>query len=806
MPQPDQRVPENLTPQPVTYDLLSRPLDGLLGQAREITEIGFGALVTYSPKVFIPLTQLCRNVCHYCTFAKAPRSLCNPYLPIAEVVSIARTGTLNGCREALFTLGDKPELRYASARKALAGMGFCSTIDYLVEAAGAVLHETGLLPHINAGILGAHDIARLRRVSASMGLMLESCSNRLCQRGGVHYGSPDKVPSVRLETLRLMGQLMVPTTTGLLIGIGETREERIETLFAIKRLHEEHGHIQEVIVQNFRAKPGTRMADAPEPPVEDLLWTVAVARLILGGSISVQVPPNLNPDHLEAVLGAGINDWGGISPVTIDHVNPEAPWPQIASLAHRTASAGKSLVPRLTLYPRYLEQHKTWLDPTVAPPALRLADATGFAREDGWLAGLSKKVPFRAPAPVPFMRPSTMARAIDRAVSGRRLEIHEIATLFEARGSEVSHILTAADSMRAEIAGDRVTYVVNRNINYTNICVYRCQFCAFSKGRTAAHLRGKPYIIDTSEIARRAEEAWERGATEVCLQGGIHPDFTGATYEAIVAAIKSAVPSMHVHAFSPLEIWSGARTLGMPVSAYLERLIDAGLGSLPGTAAEVLDDDIRRIICPDKLTSGQWASVISAAHRLGLRTTATIMFGHVDGPMNWARHLDLIRSIQSETGGFTEFVPLPFVAQEAPMFLKGRSRNGPTFRECILMHAIARLVFGRLIPNIQVSWVKMGVSGAQFCLRAGANDLGGTLMNETITRSAGASHGQELPPSLMEAVIAEMERLASQRTTLYDDVLSERRRASFEARELRPIQFAQDGSDLIRGNAMAAVR
>jgi FO synthase len=399
-----------------------------------------------------------------------------------------------------------------------------------------------------------------------------------------------------------------------------------------------------------------------------------------------------------------------------------------------------------------------------------------------------------------------MARAIDRAVSGRRLEIHEIATLFEARGSEVSHILTAADSMRAEIAGDRVTYVVNRNINYTNICVYRCQFCAFSKGRTAAHLRGKPYIIDTSEIARRAEEAWERGATEVCLQGGIHPDFTGATYEAIVAAIKSAVPSMHVHAFSPLEIWSGARTLGMPVSAYLERLIDAGLGSLPGTAAEVLDDDIRRIICPDKLTSGQWASVISAAHRLGLRTTATIMFGHVDGPMNWARHLDLIRSIQSETGGFTEFVPLPFVAQEAPMFLKGRSRNGPTFRECILMHAIARLVFGRLIPNIQVSWVKMGVSGAQFCLRAGANDLGGTLMNETITRSAGASHGQELPPSLMEAVIAEMERLASQRTTLYDDVLSERRRASFEARELRPIQFAQDGSDLIRGNAMAAVR
>lgn len=744
-------------------------LADLTARAGGMARSGHGDLVTYSPKVFIPLTQLCRDVCHYCTFAKAPRGSGKPFLSIEEVIGIARAGAAAGCTEALFTLGDKPELRYAVAAQALSSMGFGSTVDYLVEAARAVLTETGLLPHINAGVLTPDEIARLRAVSVSQGLMLESMSDRLCGKGGPHHGSPDKRPSVRIGTLRAAGELAVPMTTGLLFGIGETRRERLETIVAIRDLHRRYGHIQEVIVQNFKAKAGTRMAGSPEPDLQDTSWTIAMARLVLGPDMNIQAPPNLSSEGLPILLEAGINDWGGISPVTIDHVNPEAPWPSLESLRSRTAGAGRTLAARLPLYPRY--RSARWLDPFVRPFVRRLSDADGLGREDGWTSGRA------CPSPPVLPRPASgrvHSRSVDRALSksldGRRLEKEDIVALFSARGEALGHVVEAADGLRRTISGDAVTYVVNRNINYTNVCTYRCHFCAFSKGKVSDALRGPPYVVDLDEIVRRSQEAWSRGATEVCLQGGIHPDFTGETYLSIVRAIKAAVPGMHVHAFSPLEVWSGAAASGAGVGAYLRRLVDAGLGSLPGTAAEILDDTIRATLCPDKLSSAQWCEVVETAHRLGLRTTATIMFGHVDAPADWSTHLLAVRDIQERTGGFTEFVPLPFVAHEAPLFIKGQARTGPTFREAVLMHAVARLTFGPLIPNIQTSWVKMGGDGAASCLKAGANDIGGTLMNESITRAAGAQHGQEMAPEQMDRLSGGIGRVARQRTTLYGPV------------------------------------
>ncbi|CAI2931852.1 5-amino-6-(D-ribitylamino)uracil--L-tyrosine 4-hydroxyphenyl transferase CofH [Aminobacter niigataensis] len=744
------------------------PLEELMAKAADMCRSAHGNIVTYSPKVFIPLTQLCRDVCHYCTFAKAPRGLSKPYLSIEEVIDIARAGARAGCTEALFTLGDKPELRYSVAAEALRSMGFGSTVEYLAEAARTVLSETGLLPHINAGVLTHDEIARLRGVSVSQGLMLESTSLRLCEKGGPHYGSPDKLPYARIGTLRAAGELDVPMTTGLLFGIGETRVERLETIFAIRDLHRRYGHIQEVIIQNFRAKAGTRMASAPEPDLNDTAWTIAMARLVLGPEMNIQAPPNLSSEGLAHLLEAGINDWGGISPVTIDHVNPEAPWPSLNSLRTKTALAGKSLVPRLPIYPSY--NGPRWLSPLVQPMVKRAGDAGGLGREDSWTSGVTVAPPPPLPHPaLNKVRSTSIERSVLRSLDGQRLDRSEIASLFSARDGDFRHVIEAADQMRKAVSGDVVTYVVNRNINYTNVCTYRCQFCAFSKGKMSENLRGRPYVVDLEEIVRRSTEAWSRGATEVCLQGGIHPDFTGETYLSIVEAIRTALPAMHIHAFSPLEIWSGAASSNERVANYLKRLVDAGLGTLPGTAAEILDDSVRATLCPDKLTTAQWCEVVETAHRLGLRTTATIMFGHVDTPLDWGTHLLAIRDIQERTGGFTEFVPLPFVAHEAPIYLKGNARKGPTFREAVLMHAVARLTFGNLISNVQTSWVKMGSEGAAVCLKAGANDIGGTLMNESITRSAGAQHGEEMPPEQMDRLAISIGRTVRQRTTLYGE-------------------------------------
>lgn len=766
-------------------ELLGTPLSALMARAGALRDAGHGRIVSYSRKVFIPLTRLCRDVCHYCTFATRPRAGHAAYLSAEEVLAIAEAGAAAGCTEALFTLGDKPELRYRAARDALGALGYASTIEYLAAMCALVTQKTGLLAHANPGVTSLAETQALRAVSASQGIMLESTSEALCAPGGVHHGSPDKRPAIRLAAIAEAGAAAVPFTTGILIGIGESRDERIDALFAIRDLHARYGHIQEVIVQNFRAKDGTRLAGAAEPDRDDLCWSIAAARLILGPAMNIQAPPNLSPGGYESLIAAGINDWGGVSPVTSDHVNPEAPWPEIAMLAQRTAEAGKILVPRLPAYPAYVQDADRWMAPAIATATRRLADAEGFARQDGWAPGLAR-LPALA-APLLGRAEAGLVRSVERAAAGARLDAAEITRLFAARDEDYRHVTAAADALRAATVGDVVRYAVNRNINYTNICAYRCSFCAFSKGSTHEALRGTPYDLDLGEITRRAREAWDRGATELCLQGGIHPDYTGETYLAICRAIRAAVPDMHIHAFSPLEVTQGAATLGLTLSDFLARLKEAGLGTLPGTAAEILDDEVRAIICPDKVDTAQWVAVLRAAHRLGLRTTSTIMYGHVETPQSWARHLLVLRDLQAETGGITEFVPLPFVHMEAPMYLRGRARKGPTLREAVLMHAVGRLALHPLIANIQTSWVKMGEDGVRLCLQAGANDLGGTLMNESISRAAGTEHGQEFPPTAMEALIRAIGRVPQQRDTLYRPVAAERRAASFTAAALAPV-------------------
>ena len=763
-------------------------LSTMMQAACDLRDRGHGSTVSYSRKVFIPLTRLCRDVCHYCTYARTPRHIDNPYMSRDEVLDVVQAGEKAGCKEALFTLGDKPELRYRVAREALAELGCETTLEYVEHMAGMVLQETSLLPHINAGVMTADEMAMLRKVSASQGLMLESTATHLCEKGGPHHGSPDKDPQRRLETIRLAGELRVPFTSGILIGIGESRSDRLEALQALYDLHSEYGHIQEIIIQNFRAKRDTSMADAAEPGLEELQWTIASARLMFGADMNIQVPSNLNKGDLQSLVDAGINDWGGVSPVTPDFVNPEASWPHLESLAQQTAFTGKTLVERLAVYPSYLHSTADWMAPAVRSRALRMIDGEGYARNDAWSPGRTSDVPYDIATRSRHMSArqrggptDSLVDSLNRAQAGDELSESNIVELFAARGASFTAVCEAADALRKAVNGDTVSYVVNRNINYTNVCYFHCGFCAFSKGKLSENLRGPSYDIGLEEVTKRAREAHERGATEVCMQGGIHPLYTGNTYLEMCRAIKAAVPEMHIHALSALEIWQGAETLGISVAQFLEQLQAAGLDTLPGTAAEILDDEIRAILCPDKINTQQWLDVIGTAHDVGLKTTSTIMFGHVDQPHHWARHLLRLRSLQQRTNGITEFVPLPFVHLEAPMYLKGLARMGPTYRESVLMHAVARLSLHPYITNIQTSWTKMGINGARACLQAGANDLGGTLMNESISRAAGSIHGQELSPTRIERLVDSLQRIPQQRTTLYEPVPGHSSRQLFDS-------------------------
>src|SRR5947207_646025 len=750
-------------------DLLETPLPELMAAAAAARDAQFGTRVTFSPKVFIPLTMLCRDRCGYCTFAKPPAHLVSPYLDLDDVLAIARRGAELGCHEALFTLGEAPEARYPDAAEWLAAHGYGSTVDYLVAAAGAVLAETGLLPHANAGALPRAELERLRAVSPSQGMMLESLAARLGEPGGPHHRAPDKTPERRLATLEAAGEAWIPFTTGLLVGFGETREERIETLLAIEASSRRHGHVQEVIVQNFLPKPGTGMAHEPPCPQEEMLWTVAVARLLLDPAIHLQAPPNLAAD-LAALIDAGIDDWGGVSPVTPDHVNPERPWPELDRLRLATEAAGKVLAPRLTVYPEYVNRPDEWLHADVRFPVLCASDGEGLAREGLWSAG-GHEPPLdllgRSGAPNPG---GPVGEVLTGVELGQQVGVDEIVTLLGARGPELVAVCDLADDLRRRAVGDVVTFVRNRNINYTNVCTFKCRFCAFSKGPLSLNLRGDPYLLDFDEIQRRVVEAVECGATEVCLQGGIHPSFDGDYYLDVARAVKAVAPQIHIHGFTALEVFEGARRLGMGLPEYLARLKAAGLATLPGTAAEILDDEVRAVICPDKVTTDEWLEVHRVAHSIGLRSNVTIMFGHVERPVHVARHLVRARALQAETGGFTEVVPLPFVHMASPIFLQRKARPGPTFRETLLIHAVSRIAMSGLIDNIQCSWVKLGLEGARQALRAGCNDLGGTLMNENISRAAGAEHGQGVEEEDLAEVVAPLGRPLEQRTTLYGRV------------------------------------
>jgi FO synthase len=766
----------------------------LLGWARAVRDAVYGTRVTYSPKVFLPLTMLCRDRCGYCTFAHAPRELPSPYLELDETMAIACRGGELGCHEALFTLGERPEQRYPAARNWLADHGYDSTVDYLVAACRGVVEHTGLLPHANAGALHRAELATLREVTASQGMMIETLRPDLA----AHRGAPDKHPDRRLATLHAAGELAIPFTTGILVGIGETEADRVTALEAIAKAHRRYGHVQEVIVQNFRPKAGTAMRHIPPCPPQEHLRAIALARLLLPPEVHVQAPPNLTDDPAR-VLAAGIDDWGGVSPITVDHVNPERPWPALEELRATTEAAGHTLAPRLTIYPEYALEWQRWLDEAMRFPVLDRSDAEGLGRDDpgavlaeraqqatnvgygaevilarrrstAWYSGTDVAPPVLLPAPA---RATGAVRAVLNGVrTGQRPGLDELVTLLSARGPEVAAVAALADELRVTTVGDTVTYVVNRNINYTNVCTFRCRFCGFSKGKLSLNLRGAPYLLELSEIVARVLEAQRCGATEVCLQGGIHPSFDGDYYLTVCRAIREAAPTIHIHGFTALEVTEGARRLGEPLADYLVRLREAGLRSLPGTAAEILDDEVRAVLCPDKITTAEWLEAHRVAHSVGLRSNVTMMFGAIEQPVHWVRHLLRARDLQEQTGGFTEFVGLPFVHMATPMYLKRAARRGPTWREVLLVHAVARIAFHGVIDHVQASWVKLGASGARQLLQAGVDDLGGTLMDENISRAAGASHGQSLDEAGFRAIVEPLGRPLAQRTTLYEPMVT----------------------------------
>jgi FO synthase len=792
--------------------LISRgdALVDLCAIASRLRDLGHGTTITYSRKVFIPLTMLCRDHCHYCTFAKPPAKLERPFLTPEEVATIAEAGRRQGCKEALFTLGDKPEDRYPVVRSWLAERGYGSTLEYLRAVSIKVIEETGLLPHLNPGIMTWEDMARLKHVSASMGMMLETSSDRLSEKGGPHFGSPDKIPAVRLRTIEDAGRLSIPFTSGILVGIGESSRERAGSLLALRELHRKYRHLQEVIIQNFKAKPGTAMHDAPEPGADEFLATVATARVVFGPRMNVQAPPNLSDPVYPRLIDAGINDWGGVSPVTIDHVNPEAPWPKLEDLRRRTAEKGYELRERLAIYPEFALKPDPWVAGKMQDPVRKLTGPDGLAREGqkpeptpwqdpevrwkprtislsfakGSGAGLREDAvdvygDFDAisvtrewaarPRQAPPRLEAEIKRALSKAQAGKGADLsdQEALALFQAEGPALDELCRVADDLRREAVGDEVTYVVNRNINFTNVCYTGCRFCAFAQ----REIDPESYTLSLEEVADRAQEAWDYGATEVCIQGGLHPSLPGDFYFRILEAIKARVPGIHIHAFSPMEVLNGATRLGISFREFLQECRRLGLGTIPGTAAEILDDEVRWVLTKGKLPADTWEEIVKTAHALGIRSSSTIMFGHVDAPPHWVAHIRRLAHIQGETGGFTEFVPLSFVWQNSPIYLAGKARPGPSLAEDRRMHAVARILLHARIANVQVSWVKMGMEYCKVILQGGANDFGGTLMEETISRMAGSEWGIRKEPGEFVHAIREIGRVPAERTTTYGRVV-----------------------------------
>ncbi|MEU3756601.1 bifunctional FO biosynthesis protein CofGH [Streptomyces olivoreticuli] len=798
-------------------------LDDLCASAARVRDAGLEAagrpgVITYSKSVFIPLTRLCRDKCHYCTFATVPGKLRRAghgmFMSPDEVLAIARRGAELGCKEALITLGDKPEDRWPEAREWLEAEGYDDTIAYVRAMAIRILEETGLLPHLNPGVMTWTDFQRLKPVSPSMGMMLETTAERLwSEPGGPHHGSPDKEPAVRLRVLEDAGRSSVPFTSGLLLGIGETPEERAESLFALRRVSRAYHGIQELIMQNFRAKPDTAMRGMPDAELDDLVATVAVARHIMGPSACLQAPPNLVDDEYARLIGAGIDDWGGVSPLTPDHVNPERPWPRIEELAEKSAAAGFRLKERLAVYPEFVKRGEPWLDPRLLPHVRALADPeTGLAREDAVVEGHPWQEPedvfvaagrtdlhrtideegrtgdrredfdevygdwealreAAAPGMVPSRIDGDVRSALSQAADDpTRLTDSEALALLHADGPALDALCRVADDLRRATVGDDVTYIVTRNINFTNVCYTGCRFCAFAQRRTDADA----YTLSLSQVADRAQQAWDVGAVEVCMQGGIHPDLPGTAYFDIARAVKERVPGMHVHAFSPMEVVNGATRTGMSIREWLTAAKEAGLDTIPGTAAEILDDEVRWVLTKGKLPTATWIEVVKTAHEVGIRSSSTMMYGHVDQPRHWLGHFRQLVRIQQETGGFTEFVTLPFIHTNAPVYLAGIARPGPTMRDNRAVTAMARVLLHPHITNIQTSWVKLGADGAAEMLRSGANDLGGTLMEETISRMAGSSYGSYRSVQDLIAIAEAAGRPARARTTLYGEVPAER--------------------------------
>ncbi len=785
-----------------------------------LSDRGRPGTVTYSPKVFVPVTRLCRDRCHYCTFVTTPGHLARDgeeaFLSPDEILETARQGAVLGCTEALFTLGDRPEDRWPAAREWLDAHGYDSTLAYVRAMAVRVLEETGLLPHLNPGVMSWQELQRLKPVAPSMGMMLETTSVRLhTEKGLAHHGSPDKDPAVRLRVLEDAGRLSVPFTTGVLLGIGETLDERADALLALRRVALAYGHVQEVIVQNFRAKPDTAMRHRDDLALDEHLAAIATARVVLPPRVSVQAPPNLvDLAECRALLDSGVDDWGGVSPLTPDHVNPERPWPSVEALRRVTADAGLELVPRLTAHPAYVRAGEPWIDPRVRPHVAALSTEAGLARPGVRPEGLPWQEPdstLSGPHGATGTGRTDLHAAIDtegrsadrrgdfdsvygdwalvaddaRAAGsdapavlhaeGREalaaaerdpagLSPEHALTLMTAEGPLLAQVVALADGLRREAVGDDVTYVVNRNINFTNVCYVGCRFCAFAQRRTDADA----FSLSLEQVADRAEEAWDLGATEVCMQGGIDPELPATAYFDLATAVKRRVPEMHVHAFSPMEVVSGAARTALSIEDFLVKARESGLDSIPGTAAEILDDEVRWVLTKGKLPTSAWVEVVTTAHRVGVPSTSTMMYGHVDHPRHWVAHLQLLARIQDETGGFTEFVPLPFVHHSSPIYLAGVARNGPTPRDNLAVHAMARILLHGRIDNVQTSWVKLGVDGTRAMLRAGANDLGGTLMEETISRMAGSEHGSAKTPPELEEIGAGIGRPVRQRLTSYD--------------------------------------